>query len=183
MPVDGDRRFEIRQANTLLSAMVASSDDGIVEEAMTTLATLAGLSRVQAQIGLTVLKRHGRVRHERRGTRNRPGRFEIVSDEFLSVDGDDRSTPAVTPRMLPAARDSEDRTPATIVARLIRDSDALSQELHALQARLDTFSGRLRLLVDEPGEPGEPDEDDEDDEAQLHTRSHEGMRSERGDAQ
>ena len=125
--------------------MVASSDDCIVEESMTALATLAGLSRVQAQIGLTVLKRHGHVRHERRGTRNRPGRFQILSDELVDAEVD-RSGAALTPRLSSAAGASRDQTPDTIVAGLIHDNDLLRQELQGLQARLDTMARQLRTL-------------------------------------
>jgi hypothetical protein len=144
-PGAGDRRFEIRQANALLSAMVANSDDGIVEESMTTLATLAGLTRVQAQIGLKVLKRHGRVRHERRGTRNRPGRFEVLIDEFVSVEADDLDR-AVTPRLLVHEITTDNPSPQAIAAFLISESNALRLDLEQFGARLDAITSHLRLL-------------------------------------
>jgi hypothetical protein len=160
MSADADRRFEIRQANALLAAMIASSDDGTVEESMSTLATLAGLTRVQAQIGLKVLKRRGRILHDRRGTRKQPGRFRVISDELVSLDVDDL-TRAVTPRLFLHDENGPEPSPAAVVGHLIQENDALKRDLQALSGRLDVVSEQLRRLeqmVTRPGgsHPGAP---------------------------
>jgi hypothetical protein len=75
------RKFEIRQANEFLETLVANATDGIVDAYVADLAEMAGMSRVQAQVGLRVLVERGRVSVERRGRRASPGRFRITSGE------------------------------------------------------------------------------------------------------
>lgn len=166
MPGQQDRQFEIRHANALLAALVANADDGIIEASMRTLATLAGLSRVQAQVGLKVLKRHGRVRHERRGTRNRPGRFRIVSDELVSAHAGGQGDPRTPTLLLDASRSSgptdEDTPSATVVALLLQENEALKREVAALRERLEVAREQDRLIEQlaaqlfDPPEPGGP---------------------------
>jgi hypothetical protein len=75
------RQFEVRQANRVLEAMIAQADDSHVVAFMSEIAAFAGISRVQAQVGLRTLTSLNRVTIEARGARGAPGRFRIIDAE------------------------------------------------------------------------------------------------------
>lgn len=153
-----ERRFEIRQANAVLSALVATADEGSAECTMSELADLAGISRVQAQLGLRILKDRGRVLHERRGTRNQPGRFRVLSDAPVTEGEPVQFQPVNAPhtRVVGDLREQQlgygvsiDRLASdsrTLVALLEQENGALQREVAVLRERLTVMAARAETL-------------------------------------
>jgi hypothetical protein len=132
------RKFEVRQANDFLEALVAHASDGIVDAYVSDLADMANLSRVQAQVGLRVLTECGRIVIERRGRRAAPGRFRIVSDTPLRW----RPEPAAADRAdTVRAGGAESSIPLDLLqqenAALWRENAALRDRVSVLEARLE----------------------------------------------
>jgi hypothetical protein len=150
------RQFEIKQANRLLETMLARSEDAQVVAFMTQLASLAGISRVQAQVGLRTLTATGRVTIEARGARGTPGRFRILNAEPIRrSEADLVAEPAeAVAAQAPIAAMPAARLAATVVEDLrTRELAALHHENAALRERVAILEQRL-ALVDAQGDVG-----------------------------
>lgn len=81
------KRYEASYANQVLLTLAASSEDGVVEKSVRQLAQESGVSASAVQIGLTALRRSGRIRTRKKGAAGRPSVIELLSTEPLA-DGD-----------------------------------------------------------------------------------------------
>lgn len=91
------KRYEASYANRVLITLAASADGGVVEKSVRRLAQESGVSASAVQIGLTALRRSGRIRTRRKGAAGRPSVIELLSTEPLA-DGDGNvRTPAYGP--------------------------------------------------------------------------------------
>jgi hypothetical protein len=140
------RKFEVRQANDFLEALVAHASDGVVEAYVSDLADMANLSRVQAQVGVRVLVESERIVVERRGRRATPGLFRIVSDtpvRWRPETGPAARVPAPKPHETkrPVLEDVEPAIPVELLrqenAALWRENAALRDRIAVLEARLE----------------------------------------------
>lgn len=149
--------YETRLANRLLQALVAvRGDDGAAEGYMSEIAEFSALSRVQAQVGLRLLVETGRVVVERRGARNRPGRFRVVDATVVPPPGAVAAARERFPRELPPhfsiEQGSSDDVPASalkaMLTEVMRENQLLRQENNLLRERLDLIEARTSNYED-----------------------------------
>lgn len=81
------KRYEASYANQVLLALTALAEDGIAERSVRQLAQESGVSASAVQIGLSALRRSGRIRTLRKGAAGRPSVIEVLSSDPLA-DGD-----------------------------------------------------------------------------------------------
>ncbi|MBX7160715.1 MAG: hypothetical protein K1X95_10530 [Acidimicrobiia bacterium] len=91
------KRYEVSYANQVLVALAASAEGGVIEKSVRQLAQDSGVSASAVQIGLTALRRSGRIRTRRKGAAGRPSVIELLSTEPLADEDGNVRSPAYGP--------------------------------------------------------------------------------------
>jgi len=145
------KRYEVSYANKVLVALAALQEDGVVEKSVRQLATESGVSASAVQIGLTALRKAGRVRTARKGAAGRPSVIELLSVEPLADENERRPVYGADGHLADAFVERYDAMLRELDRR--RDRDGLSElrervgQLEAENADLRATIARLAALV------------------------------------
>lgn len=142
------KRYEASYANQVLLVLAESAQDGVVERSVRQLAQDSGVSASAVQIGLTALRRSGRIRTRTKGAAGRPSVIELLSTEALADDGESDRSPAYGPggRLADAFVERYDKMLIEL------DSRARPAEVKRLEARvaeLEAENAELRAALEQ----------------------------------
>ncbi|MFN8102985.1 MAG: hypothetical protein U0U69_00820 [Acidimicrobiia bacterium] len=140
------KRYEASYANQVLVALAASAADGVVEKSVRQLAQESGVSASAVQIGLTALRRAGRIRTRKKGAAGRPSVIELLSTEPLA-DGDGSVRP---PAYGPGGQlaDAFVERYEKMLLELDSSRPAEVERLEARVAELEAENAELRAKLD-----------------------------------
>lgn len=146
------KRYEVSYANQVLVALAASAHDGVVEKSVRRLAQESGVSASAVQIGLTALRRSGRIRTRKKGAAGRPSVIELLSEEPLADEDGTVRSPAYGPggRLADAFVERYDKMLLELDQRG-RRSDI--KRLEARVAALEAENAELRAALEAASRP------------------------------